>query len=264
MYLVYVDESGDTGLDNTKEYTNNTPTRYYILGALVVHESQWYQLLNDIIFFRRNLRENYGLKMREEIHVSQWFTKPKEISRIPKYQRLEMCRRIIDFEEKLSYIKLIHVVVDKKKINVPEYDVFENAWKHLIQRIDNTLYYRNFPYGFGKEEYALLLPDRTDDKKLRDLVRRMRHFNYVPFLGGGSSRPLNMRYIIEDPHMKDSLHSYIVQLVDVNTYFLHQKLKPNSYMRKKKGDNYFMRLDNVLLKQASQKCKWGKGIVWIP
>lgn len=95
----------------------------------------------------------------------------------------------------------------------------------------------------------MLLPDRTDDAKLINLVRIMRHYNFVPCVGGGSSGQLKMKYIIEDPYMKDLVHSYIIQLVDVNVYFLHQKLKPNSYMRKKKADTYFMRLDNVLLKK---------------
>jgi len=262
MYLVYVDESGDTGL-------NNSPTNYYILGAIVVHESKWYQLLNDVIALRRQLRQNYGLKMHEEIHTTEWFTKPNEsISKIPKHVRLQICRNIIDFEEKLDYIKLLHVVVDKASIsakipNLQSDYIFEQAWKHLIQRIDNTLHFRNFPGGYGVEEFAILLPDRTDDRKLRSLIRKMRHFNYVPYVGGTSARPLNMKYIIEDANMRDSMTSYIIQLADVNAYFLHQRLAPNKYMRKKKGYNYFMRLDKVLFKQASQRCRWNKGIVWI-
>ena len=33
MYLMYIDESGDTG-------TNNSPTQYFVLSAIVIHEEK--------------------------------------------------------------------------------------------------------------------------------------------------------------------------------------------------------------------------------
>ena len=55
MYLVYVDESGDIGL-------TNSPTQFFVLSALVVHESQWENLLDDVLQFRSDMRSFYGLK----------------------------------------------------------------------------------------------------------------------------------------------------------------------------------------------------------
>ena len=34
MYIMYVDESGDIGIEKTQ-------TRYFILSALVIHELKW-------------------------------------------------------------------------------------------------------------------------------------------------------------------------------------------------------------------------------
>lgn len=241
----------------------NSPTNHFVLSALVVHETHWRQLLDAVIALRREFRSAYELKLREEIHAAEWFSKPGEMARIPKHIRLHMCKKVIDFVEQLDYVRIINVVVEKDG-KPQDYDIFTAAWQHLIQRIDNTLWYGNFPNGFvRKNECAMLLPDRTDDKKLKTLIRRMRRHNYVPYIGGKSARPLNMRYIVEDAYMKESADSYISQLVDVISYFLYQKLSPNSYMRKKKGYNFFMRLDKVLFKEASTKCKWGKGVVWI-
>jgi Protein of unknown function (DUF3800) len=39
MYLMYVDESGDPGL-------NNSPTRYFTLTGMVVHEQRWHETVN--------------------------------------------------------------------------------------------------------------------------------------------------------------------------------------------------------------------------
>lgn len=58
--------------------------------------------------------------------------------------------------------------------------------------------------------------------------------------------------MIEDPVHRDSLHSYFIQLADVNSYSLLQREQPNRYFRKKGARNYFHRLDPVLCKVASR------------
>ena len=63
MYLMYVDESGDTGLVDS-------PTRYFALSGIIVHESAWRQFLERLIAFRKTLRSVYGLPVRAEIHTS--------------------------------------------------------------------------------------------------------------------------------------------------------------------------------------------------
>jgi hypothetical protein len=65
----------------------------------------------------------------------------------------------------------------------------------------------------------MLFVDRTDEKKLRNLARRMRRYNPVYNKGGVGSRRLELKTIIEDPVHRDSMHSHMIQLVDVNAYF---------------------------------------------
>ena len=64
MFLMYVDESGDSGLVNS-------PTRYFVLTGLVVHELRWHDALNSLVNFRQRMRGKFGLKLREEIHAGQ-------------------------------------------------------------------------------------------------------------------------------------------------------------------------------------------------
>src|SRR2546425_7406636 len=64
MYIMYVDESGDTGLINS-------PTRYFALSGIVVHESRWRDFINALIAFRKTLRTMHGLPIRAEIHASE-------------------------------------------------------------------------------------------------------------------------------------------------------------------------------------------------
>lgn len=254
MYLVYVDESGDTGL-------TGSPTPYFVLSALVVHESQWRRLLDDVVQFRTNMRNFYGLKLREEIHAAHFFAKPGKLARIPKHDRLQICKRAIDFQENLGYINLVNVVV-RKDGKPLTFDVFGIAWNRLVQRIDNTIQYGNFPNGNGRGvDKAIIIPDQTDNKKLTGLIRRMRRYNPVPNMGAPGYRMLQTNLIAEDPYFKDSAGSFIHQLVDVNAYFLYQMHHPNSYIRSKSAQNFFKRYNTALCKVASRNDPLG--IVYI-
>lgn len=249
MYLVYVDESGDTGL-------NKSPTEYFVLSSIVVHESQWNRFLDDTIAYRRSLREHYGLKLREELHATKLFTKPGDLARIDKHLRLQICKKTIDFQENLQYISMVNVVV-RKANKPPTFNVFNTAWTYLIQRIHNTVLHQNFPAGFGGQEKAIFIPDQTHNKELNQIVRKMRRYNPVPNMGFGGYRMITTDLIVEDPYYKDSSHSYFHQLVDMNAYFLFQMHQPNSYIKKKKGYNFFKRYDNALCKVASTKNEYG-------
>ncbi|MCP4547041.1 MAG: DUF3800 domain-containing protein [bacterium] len=243
MYLFYVDESGDAGL-------TKSPTQYFALSAFVVHELRWRQTLDTVVEFRRHLRSRYGLKLREEIHAAHLVHKPGTLQRIPKSLRLRLLRDVIDFQASLTDVNVVNIVVDKSNKRTG-YDIFESAWKVLAQRLHNTISRSNFPGPKNPDDYGLLVVDRTDEKKLRNLTRRMRVFNPVPNMYGGGYRNILLDTLVEDPVHRDSLHSYFIQLADVNAYFLYQKMQACSYIRRKGARNYFDRLDPILCKVAS-------------
>jgi hypothetical protein len=242
VYLFYVDESGDVG-------RKPGSSRHFVLSGLVVHESIWHTTLSSIIDFRRALRTGYGLKLREEIHAAHFIHHPGALARLRKDMRLRILREVLDFQAKLPDINIVNVCIDKNGKRA-DFDVFEWAWKTLIQRFENTIKYCNFPGPKNPKEQGMLFVDRTDEKKLRNLSRRMRRYNPVPLMGGASSRTLNLETIIEDPVHKDSRIAYFTQLADVNAYFLYQKHCPNSYIRKKGARNWFDRLNPVLCLHA--------------
>lgn len=243
---MYVDESGDTGLIRS-------PSDYFILSGLVIHELRWQATLQQLIGFRKRMRALYGLKMDAELHASNMIHKPGQLSRIPKYDRLAIIRNFASEIGQLEDCNIINIVVDKRN-KALDYDVFEKAWNALINRFENTIRSRNFPGPKNPDDKGLLFPDQTDNKKLTQLLRKMRYFNPTPnnrsmFTSG--YRNLTISYVIEDPSFKDSRFSYFVQAVDTTAFLLHQSLKPNSYMKSKGGDKYFSRLAPVLCTVAS-------------
>jgi hypothetical protein len=243
---MYVDESGDTGLINS-------PTRYFALSGLVIHELRWNEYLNQLVSFRKRLKEKFGLKLREEIHARSLLEEPKGLARIPKHERLAIIRMFTNELASMTDINLINVLNDKQG-KPSNYDVFETSWTALLQRFDNTIRNHNFPGPSNSDERGIILPDNTDSKKLTLLSRRLRRFNPVPnkLQYGPGYRNLQIHNIIEDPNFRDSRNSYFVQAADLSAFLLYQFIQPCKYIRKKSAQNYFDRLDTVFCKVASQ------------
>ncbi len=246
MYLMYVDESGDAG------HLPGSPTRHFILTGLVVHELAWRQCLERLIEFRRTMRLVFGLKLREEIHASEFVTRPGSLRRIKKHDRLAVLRLFAKMLATVPDFNVINVVVDKQGKSA-DYDPFEKAWTALIQRFENTVSYRNFSGPRNPDDRGMILPDRTDDKRLTQLVRRMRRWNPVPNQPqfGQGYRDLRLTRIIEDPSFRESDHSYFIQACDLIAYLLRQRIRPNQYMRTKSGHRYFELLAPILCTRAS-------------
>jgi hypothetical protein len=243
MYLMYVDESGDTGVANS-------PTSYFGLSGLVIHESQWRNFVSQLVGFRKTLKAVYGLPIRTEIHASEFIQSPP-IPGMARHIRLAILRNFLDELVKLNYISITNVIVDKSTKPL-DYDVFESAWQALFQRFENTLKYGNFPGGH-RNDYGIVLTDATDGRKLQRLVRRMAVYNPVPnqVWAGPGYRNLPILRIIEDPHPKDSRDSFFIQACDVTAYFLHQLYRPNSFVRRQTAQKYLHRLAPILNRRAS-------------
>lgn len=242
---MYVDESGDSGI-------TNSPTRYFLLSAIIIHELRWRVLLDELIEFRQHLRLTKGLKLREEIHATHFINNPGSLVRIKRNDRLDIMKQCIDWTSTRKELSVITVSVDKQ---YKQEDVFNLGWERLIQRFENTIKYHNFPGISNPDERGLLLPDNTDGLKLRTLLRKMRRFNPVPHnqaIFNSGSRNLTLDYVIEDPFMKDSATSYFHQIVDVIAYCARQMYEPNAYMKKKEPRSFIVAWVRHLTKKQAQ------------
>lgn len=245
---MYVDESGDTGLVGS-------PTRYFCLSGIAVHEYYWRRFIERLIKFKKTVRDVYGLPIRQEIHASEFVGgKPFDA---PRYERFAVLRNALDELAAFDKISITNVIVDKQG-KPPTYDVFHAAWGTLFQRFENTLKHGNFP-GACRDDRGIVFTDATGGVKLERLMRKMSVFNYIPndarYAGG--SRNVPIKRIIEDPIGRDSRHSLPIQMADVSVYFLHQYFDPNSYIKSKHARKYFERLFPVLNTYARRSDRLG-------
>jgi len=238
MYLIYIDESGDTGM-------NNSPTKYFILSGLVIHETNWRTTLENLVEFRKDLRDYKGLKIRDEIHAVNFINKPGDLMRIKRNDRLDILKKCLDWLNNQENLKIITIVVNKQNKNFDN-DIFEYAWSEFIKNFENNIKLKNFYYTNNQDEKGLILPDNTDGEKLTQIVRKMRH-----------NKTIKLELVIEDPFMKDSKNSLLHQMVDVVAYAAKQLYEPNAYINKKGNGNFYQRLSNVVLKQTGSENSLG-------
>lgn len=264
MYLMYVDESGDCGMDE-----DGSPTRYFCLTGLVVHELRWRDTMAELLSFRHWLKRKYKVYLEDELHAADMIARPKKAAAslqcLHKYERLAIVRNFADKIATLADVSLINVVVDKQAGHVPNKDeVFRWAWYTLFQRFENTINRQNFPGPRNAIERGMVFPDNTDGMKLRKYLASMRLRNPIRVRlrdGAFCDRDEPIRVIIEDPVLRDSKESYFIQAADCAVYLLKQSIEPSSYMKKHGGSAYFTRLEPVLCKHATNKHQMG--VVWL-
>src|SRR5258708_2369255 len=100
MYVMYVDESGDTGLIRS-------PTTHFVLSGLAVHESRWREFITILVGLRRTLRGVYGLPIRTEIHSTEFIgSRVMAVGRraIQRHDRLAILRNSLDELAKINFI----------------------------------------------------------------------------------------------------------------------------------------------------------------
>lgn len=253
MYLMYADESGDIGK------LPGSPTRYYVLTGIVVHELRWQPYLNQLMAFRQNMKQRFGLRPREEIHAAKMISRPGSLQCIRRNDRLLILRSLADELASMTDLNIINIVVDKQGKS-PAYDVFENAWKALIQRFENTISRGNFRGPRNPDERGIIFPDNTINQRLIKMMRKMHRYNPVPHhpvIGQGGYRNLTLTTILEDPNFRDSRASYFVQAADLCAFLLYQNKQPNNYIRRNAGHNYFHRLEPILCMVASRTDPYG-------
>lgn len=257
MYLMYVDESGDPGVPSPN---GNSPTRFFCLTGLVVHELSWSSTHLELLRFRHWLKRKYGVYLDDELHTAELLTKPRNLpqslSRLPKHERLAIVRHHADAIARLTNVRLINIIVDKQH-SEQSHTNFRRAWYALFQRFENTMSRGNFPNAVNDDDRGLVFPDNTDAAVLKGHLDAMRERNTLLVRQRDGSREVidePIRLLIEDPVCRDSKHSYFVQAADCAVYLFRQSLAPNGYMKKHGGNAYFRkRLVPVLCTHASNQ-----------
>ena len=201
-YIAYFDETGDDG-SNTKSSSQ------FVLTSLYMDANVWQSNYDKVRECRKELKNNYGLHVSEEIHTKH-LVRDKGMYRPYNWTDDQRRNILIDITKCISNldIKMTNVIIDKTKIKTSKYNVLENALKYNIQRIENT--------SHGQWNYMII----TDEGRLspmRKTARAIRAYNPIQSYFAINNMPI--KGLIEDILAKDSSESYFIQICDFVSFF---------------------------------------------
>lgn len=210
MYLAYFDESGDSGL-------HNSPTQYFVLSCVLVHQANWLESLDHLIELRRRLRDKCAIPTRPELKSTDFrkgsgALRPLRLSRYDRMQIFERIFRAVDV--RFPNLTIFAVAIDKEPAAAQGREPRETAWQFALERVDRFTRPTNEP--------AMLFPDEGHGPFIRKLLRRMRRHHTIPRRWGGGTFSVPTGRIIEDPNDRKSHDSYFVQLADWAAYAAHR------------------------------------------
>lgn len=213
--IVYFDETGDDG-------NNQKSSDHFILTSFYMPAESWssnFQLMRDL---RKNLKDMYGYKIKEEMHTKQFLTNKNPYA---MYGWSDEVRKeiVVQFARTISGMdgRAINVIIDKRKIISLDYPVLDRALTYNLQRIENDS---------NKKWNYLVITDEGRLAPMRRTARRLQIYNPIPsHYQGTYNHPLNM--MIEDILEKNSSESYFIQVCDFISYFVHLHFLSSVRMR---------------------------------
>ncbi len=215
MFFAYFDESGDTGFDSS-------PTSTFALSALLIHDMDWLNALDQTVAFRRYLRDEFHISPRAELKASWLIHNKGDIrsSGLTYKARMAAYTAAMRFQRKTGLFRTFTVLVKKAEIKKRPFDVRECAWRFAIQRLER--------FGTANKDNIHVLPDEGHGDFIIKKIRAMRRFHYVPSAFGPESLERKAENIVEDASDRNSRESYFIQLADLNAYAAFRKVFPGA------------------------------------
>lgn len=202
---MYVDESGNTGS------ISSGGSLTYSLGAVIVTADVWPGVLDNLVSFRRRLRDRYGIPMRDELKANYLLRSSGTIRRFD----LAPGERHVIYRAHLRVLRdlparAFAVVIDKRPGSLNTVEVFDRAWRLLLERLERMSSKESSP--------LLIMHDEGENDAIRRWARRARrHLTAGSHYGTGMlNNP--MRHLIDDPVPRRSDHSYMIQFADLVAY----------------------------------------------
>ncbi len=209
MYLAYLDESGDAGLERS-------PTRFFVLACVLVHESVWLESLDTLVRMRRRLRTDYLIPTRPEIKAID-IRKAAGVFRSlgwSRGRRMQLFRDFLQFQQRELRTSAFAVAVEKRLAAQRGWDSRFAAWTFALQRINR--------FCEDHAEWATIYPDEGHGPFIRKRIRHMRRHHVIRGHWAPRRIEFPLQRVVEDPNERASHDSYFIQLADWNAYAAHR------------------------------------------
>jgi hypothetical protein len=268
MYFAYYDESGDDGFP-----TYSSPL--FCLTTIYFHNSVWRANFDKVRVFRKWVKDNYHLLLREEMHTKDFLLNKNPYKKLglPDKDRISIMDKYCETIAQLE-ARVINVVINKTIIRKQDYNVLDQAFLCSIQRLDNDLHDPGNPDN--PDNQFIIVTDYGRIGKMRKTSRRIQVSNPIPSKSKpGTTTNHPIRSLLGDPIPQESSTSYFIQISDCISYivYMHMLLRVTNKqltvrlpkeVNQIKISDWLNTLSPVLNIKASLKNEHGYGIVCYP
>jgi hypothetical protein len=232
MHFVYIDDSGDGSIA--------------CFSALIIPADGWRPSLNHLLGVRRQMRDSDRIRMKAEMHATDWNGGKGKIARvpIPKQRSAQLFDFFLSGISTLPAAQLINVAVPAAQQT--------RGFDWLLTRIQNNMRYAG--------SNAVIFCD--EGKSYDSLRRRLGQYNYIPsrrgeWEDGAQARNMPIDRILEDIVYRDSARSIFIQAADACAYALLRRERPIPSKTALGLDRSFYILERIMVKQASRYDPYG-------
>lgn len=201
MHIAFVDESGDIG-------TRRSPTRHFVLCAVVVEHGRWADVNERLAAMRKRLCAAHGLPTDAEIHASEFLGGSPLHLGLEIRARFQCTLHLLRTLRGLEGVRYVRVAVDKAMTGEAIMDI---AWGGLLGDMGDVL---------SKEERGAC--------PSRGLVVVCDHHAAAPY------RPSETMVagldvsakLLDLPYGRDSRDNLVLQAADMLAFLSKQSLEP--------------------------------------
>jgi Protein of unknown function (DUF3800) len=210
MYLIYIDESGDTGLR-----LNDPQQPVFLMAALAMEENQWAEF-EDVLLPVVKEHFNGEIPVGFELHATDLVNRRMSFKTFTRQETYDFRDDILKLVEKFFAKKIFYMSIDKKRFDVfcrEQYgdgvriQPYIMALPFICMNIDNFL---------KKEKKRGILIFDEHREGASDAEQALK----VLRLDKDSS--LNTSALIEKGFFIDSKKSYPIQVIDMVAYYLRK------------------------------------------
>ncbi len=213
VYFGYVDDSGDKGPAGSQTY---------ILACILLPADSWPSTFDDVIAFRRFLRDQFGVPVRAEIKANHMIRNGGAFRplKLPETMRQRIYRLCMRIQPKLGFLTFA-IQIDKAALRErrgSDADPREVAWEYLLQRLER--------FTTKGQNTVFVMHDEGEALMIRRLARKARRAGTAGSMFGVGYLKLPARLLLDDPVARDSKQSYFLQFADLSAYAAYRRLHP--------------------------------------
>lgn len=201
MYIAYIDDSGNPDLKADK--------RLFVLSSVLIHEKDLTMIKGIVNDYKKNNFE--GKYLEAEIHTHDIYKSVEDFYGITDAKRISLLDNLYEMIGNLP-IKIISSVINKQEIKSMKYDVSQNGWIHLVERIDGFL---DKDVNPNKGMLRIDESCRITDSRIMKIVNTLRK-------KGSNFQTIN--HIVEEPIFFKSKDRKGIQLADAVAYCTQRHL----------------------------------------